>query len=169
MSSEKEESSSTVKRKLSCFEHFDALWFCYSPVYQMKQYYRLGTLDNCRGKWKAWTDCLMLKTKPKSQVEEVLEAREKSKKPHIWNFRTRYEASQNWQKMYGHLDKPEWGKSFCTNELLLPYNFTGGLEKETFRDQIKFIPNWRYQKARISFLFSAEPSHCFLNWEDLAY
>jgi len=42
-----------------------------------------------------------------THVQEVLEAREKSKKPHIWNFRTRYEASQNWQKMYGHLDKPE--------------------------------------------------------------
>lgn len=104
-----------------------------------------------------------------THVQEVLKARENSKKPHIWNFRTRYEASQNWQKMYGHLDKPEWGKSFCTNELLLPYNFTGGLEKETFRDQIKFIPNWRYQKARFSFLFSAKPSHWILNWEDLAY
>ncbi|PNX96294.1 hypothetical protein L195_g019497 [Trifolium pratense] len=202
MSSEMENSSSTAKRKLSCTACFDALWFCYSPVHQMQQYYRLGTLDNCSGKWKAMVDCLMLKTKPRSQVEsmalkstndafnstsfihmvnqahscvageliwlkhlltcfeitissavlfcdnpsiihlvssptfhersksqhrlaesltepllaaeflllasyhEVLEAREKAK-PHIWNFRTRYEASQNWQRLYGHLDRPE--------------------------------------------------------------
>ncbi|XP_004504901.1 uncharacterized protein [Cicer arietinum] len=106
MSSEKEASSSTEKRKLSCTACFDALWFCYSPVHQMQQYYRLGALDNCAGKWKAMVDCLMLKTKPTSQVEEILEAREKSKS-HIWNFRTRYEASQNWQNLYGHLDRPE--------------------------------------------------------------
>ncbi|CAJ2678349.1 uncharacterized protein LOC123918148 isoform X1 [Trifolium pratense] len=69
MSSEMENSSSTAKRKLSCTACFDALWFCYSPVHQMQQYYRLGTLDNCSGKWKAMVDCLMLKTKPRSQVE----------------------------------------------------------------------------------------------------
>ncbi|KAK2383241.1 hypothetical protein P8452_38443 [Trifolium repens] len=106
MSSEKEDSGSIAKRKLSCAACFDALWFCYSPVHQMQQYYRLGVLDNCSGKWRAMVDCLMLKTKPSSQVEEVLEAREKAK-PHIWNFRTRYEASQNWQQLYGHLDRPE--------------------------------------------------------------
>ncbi|KAL5053034.1 hypothetical protein RYX36_033716 [Vicia faba] len=106
MSSEKEASSSKEKRRLSCTAHFDALWFCYSPVHQMQQYYRLGVLDNCSSKWKAMVDCLMLKTKPSSQVEEILEAQEKSK-PRIWNFRTRYEASQYWQRRYGHLDRPE--------------------------------------------------------------
>ncbi|GAU46926.1 hypothetical protein TSUD_85260 [Trifolium subterraneum] len=40
-----------------------------APVHQMQQYYRLGALDNCSGKWKAMVDCLMLKTKPSSQVE----------------------------------------------------------------------------------------------------
>ncbi|XP_058752488.1 uncharacterized protein LOC131625662 [Vicia villosa] len=115
MSSEKEALSSKEKRRLSCTAHFDALWFCYfcvfnvcspSSIHQMQQYYRLGVLDNCSGKWKAMVDCLMLKTKPTSQLQEILEAQEKSN-PHIWNFRTRYEASKYWQERYGHLDRPE--------------------------------------------------------------
>lgn len=40
-----------------------------APVHQMQQYYRLGKFDNCSGKWKAMVDCLMLKTKPTSQVQ----------------------------------------------------------------------------------------------------
>ncbi|XP_057421410.1 uncharacterized protein LOC130715341 [Lotus japonicus] len=111
MSLENESSSnSTVtkpNRKLSCATCFDAMWFCYSPVHQMQQYYRLGVLDNCSDKWRAMVDCLMLKTKPNSQVQEVLETREKSKS-HIWTFRTPEEASYKWKELYGHLDEPEW-------------------------------------------------------------
>lgn len=70
MSTEKESSSSsTAKRKLSCTACFNALWFCYSPVHQMQQYYRVGVFDNCSGKWKAMIDCLTLKTKPASHVQ----------------------------------------------------------------------------------------------------
>ncbi|XP_061336443.1 uncharacterized protein LOC133283579 [Gastrolobium bilobum] len=107
MSSEKEALSSTANRKLSCTTCFDDLWFCYSPVHQMQQYYRLGVLDNCSDKWKALVDCLMLKTKPNSQVQEVLEIREKSKS-HIWTFRTPEEASDNWEELYGHLDESKF-------------------------------------------------------------
>ncbi|KAH1087502.1 hypothetical protein GYH30_018863, partial [Glycine max] len=108
MSMEKEASSSTPTRKLSCTACFDAVYFCYSPVHQMQQYYRLGKFDNCSGKWKAMVDCLMLKTKPTSQVQEVLDTEEKSKfKSHIWTFRTPEEASYYWQELYGHLDEPE--------------------------------------------------------------
>ncbi|KAK4409036.1 hypothetical protein Sango_0484600 [Sesamum angolense] len=46
MSSGKEEDAAP-RRRLSCTKYFDALWFCYSPVHQMQQYYRLGALDNC--------------------------------------------------------------------------------------------------------------------------
>ncbi|OAY51477.1 hypothetical protein MANES_04G010000v8 [Manihot esculenta] len=49
MGSENELSSS--QRRLSCTICFDALWFCYSPVHQLQQYYRLGVLDNCSEKW----------------------------------------------------------------------------------------------------------------------
>ncbi|KAK7400440.1 hypothetical protein VNO78_11648 [Psophocarpus tetragonolobus] len=109
MSTEKEASSSAPpNRKLSCTASFDALWFCYSPVHQMQQFYRLGVLDNCSDKWRAMVDCLMLKTKPASKVQEVLETQDKSKlKSHIWTFRTPEEASYYWKELYGHLDEPE--------------------------------------------------------------
>ncbi|KAB2086035.1 hypothetical protein ES319_A04G000500v1 [Gossypium barbadense] len=55
---------------LSCTKCFDALWFCYSPVHQLQQYYRGVVLDNCYGKWSALWDCLYLKTKPSSQLQD---------------------------------------------------------------------------------------------------
>ncbi|PIN00988.1 hypothetical protein CDL12_26515 [Handroanthus impetiginosus] len=105
MSSEQEEAAAPL-RKLSCSKYFDALWFCYSPVHQMQQYYRLGALDNCSGKWSALYDCLMLKTKRASEVEEILETREKAKH-HIWSFRSPKEAKVRWEELYRHLDKQE--------------------------------------------------------------
>ncbi|KAI4382284.1 hypothetical protein MLD38_008265 [Melastoma candidum] len=101
-----EEPSQTPPRKLSCSTCFDAVWFCYSPVHQMQQYYRLGTLDNCADKWSALYDCLRLKTKRSSEVQEILEEREKAK-PHIWTFRTPEEASAHWNRLFGHLEKKE--------------------------------------------------------------
>ncbi|XP_020530772.1 uncharacterized protein LOC18446677 isoform X1 [Amborella trichopoda] len=118
------DSSSTEKRqRLSCTKYFDALWFCYSPVHQMQQYYRLGVLDNCSEKWNALVDCLNLKTKRTSEVEyfpdnspqhdasaapkeEILEAREKSR-THIWSFRNVEEASTHWQELFGHINEGE--------------------------------------------------------------
>ncbi|CAL5424076.1 unnamed protein product [Camellia sinensis] len=105
MISEKEEEAS-VPRRLFCATCFDALWFCYSPVHQMQQYYRLGVLDNCSGKWNALVDCLTLKTKRTSVVEEILETREKAK-PHIWSFRTPEEAAFHWKELSGNLDEVE--------------------------------------------------------------
>ncbi|KAH6833243.1 hypothetical protein C2S53_008971 [Perilla frutescens var. hirtella] len=102
MTSEKEEAAEPPRR-LSCTKYFDALYFCYSPVHQMQQYYRLGDLDNCLGKWSALYDCLCLKTKKASEVEEILKAREKAQH-HIWTFRTPNEAKPFWKKHYGHLD-----------------------------------------------------------------
>ncbi|KAG0450516.1 hypothetical protein HPP92_026884 [Vanilla planifolia] len=87
------------KSRLSFTKCFDALWFCYSPVHQMQQYYRYGQFDNCGGKWSALVDCLVLKTKRSNEVEEILQGREKSK-PHIWTYRTVEEAAENWWHMY---------------------------------------------------------------------
>ncbi|MFS7956547.1 hypothetical protein Hanom_Chr07g00655931 [Helianthus anomalus] len=103
MSMEKEEPVVLPKRKVSCTVCFNALWFCYSPVHQMQQYYRLGSLDNCSGKWGALVDCLKLKTKSSQEVSEILETREKEK-THIWSFRTPEEAASHWNKLFGHLD-----------------------------------------------------------------
>ncbi|KAK9061592.1 hypothetical protein SSX86_018774 [Deinandra increscens subsp. villosa] len=103
MNIEKEEVVVLPKPKVSCTTNFDALWFCYSPVHQMQQYYRLGSLDNCGGKWNALVDCLKLKTKRSHEAEKILETREKEK-VHIWSFRTPEEAASNWNDMFGHLD-----------------------------------------------------------------
>ncbi|KAH7674358.1 hypothetical protein IHE45_08G067900 [Dioscorea alata] len=94
--------SSSSIQSVSCIKCFDALWFCYSPFHQMQQYYRYGNFDNCFGKWNALFDCLSLKTKRPSEVQEILEAREKAK-PHIWTYRTVEEASANWWRMYSHI------------------------------------------------------------------
>ncbi|XP_026412533.1 uncharacterized protein C227.17c isoform X2 [Papaver somniferum] len=99
-----EEEGKKSSPKLSCIKYFDSLGFCYSPVYQMQQYYRLGTFDNCFQKWNALFDCLSLKTKRAS--EEILKAREESK-THIWSFRTKEEAATHWQELHGHInDEP---------------------------------------------------------------
>ncbi|XP_017248858.1 uncharacterized protein LOC108219832 isoform X2 [Daucus carota subsp. sativus] len=69
----KEDSSDAVapRKRLLCTTYFDALMFCYSPVHQMQQYYRAGQLDNCSGKWSGLVDCLTLKTKRSSEVEDL--------------------------------------------------------------------------------------------------
>ncbi|XP_047309066.1 uncharacterized protein LOC124912480 [Impatiens glandulifera] len=100
--------ASNPRRKLSCTNCFDALWFCYSPVYQMQQYYRLGVFDNCSGKWRALVDCLTLKTKRVAVVEEILEARDNAKPPHIWSLRTPEEATAHWQQLFGHIEDNKW-------------------------------------------------------------
>ncbi|XP_009767166.1 uncharacterized protein [Nicotiana sylvestris] len=95
-------SSEKQPRRVSCPPYFDVLWFCYSPVHQMQQYYRVGVLDNCSQKWSALFDCLTLKTKRSSEVEEILETREKAK-PHLWSFRTPEEAASHWRELFDHL------------------------------------------------------------------
>ncbi|KDP34361.1 hypothetical protein JCGZ_11244 [Jatropha curcas] len=72
----------------------------------MQQYYRLGVFDNCSEKWNALVDCLLLKTKKSSEVQEILASREKAK-DHIWTFRTPEEASSHWKELYGQLDGME--------------------------------------------------------------
>ncbi|KAL4341206.1 hypothetical protein GQ457_08G024050 [Hibiscus cannabinus] len=102
MSVEKE--PSVAPRRASCTKCFNALWLCYSPVHQLQQYYRVGVLDNCYGKWSALWDCLYLKTKSSSELQEILEAREKAES-HIWTYRTREESQSFWKKEYGHLER----------------------------------------------------------------
>ncbi|KAL7615161.1 uncharacterized protein LOC111901430 [Lactuca sativa] len=106
MSIEKEEVVVLPRRKVSCTTSFDNLWFCYSPVHQLQQYYRLGSLDNCSGKWNAMIDCLKLKTKRSHEVQEILETREKEK-THIWSFRTPEEAASHWNDLFGHVNDAE--------------------------------------------------------------
>ncbi|XP_065869374.1 uncharacterized protein [Euphorbia lathyris] len=84
MASEHEKSS--AGRQLSLKTCFDDLWFCYSPVHQLQQYYRIGYLDNCSGKWRALMDSLLLKTKKSSEVQGNF----KSKVYQTYNFKLHY-------------------------------------------------------------------------------
>ncbi|KAJ8641444.1 hypothetical protein MRB53_018138 [Persea americana] len=108
MNNPKEEGAASIppRYRLSCTECFDALWFCYSPVHQMQQYYRHGVPDSCSEKWSALFDCFNLKTKRSSEVQEILEARERSK-THIWSYRSVDEASSHWKELFGHINDEE--------------------------------------------------------------
>ncbi|RWR82385.1 DUF3128 domain-containing protein [Cinnamomum micranthum f. kanehirae] len=77
-----------------------------APVHQMQQYYRHGVPDSCSEKWSALFDCFNLKTKRSSEVQEILEARERSK-THIWSFRSVDEASSHWKELFGHINDEE--------------------------------------------------------------
>lgn len=92
------------KINLSCVKFIDALWFCYSPFHQVREYYREGTFDNCRSKWGSLFDCFNLKRLPDAKMQEILQSREKEKiESHIWEFRSKEEASEAWEKRFGHL------------------------------------------------------------------
>nr|PNR29423.1 hypothetical protein PHYPA_028116 [Physcomitrium patens] len=99
---QQEQHEESKPARVSCTSKLDSLWFCYSPVYQMTEYYREGTFDNCRRKWSELFDCISLKTKRADEIKVILEERGKQK-PHIWKFRTPEEASQRWKEEFGHL------------------------------------------------------------------
>lgn len=40
-----------------------------APVFQMTEYYREGTFDNCRSKWGELFDCISLKAKPANEIQ----------------------------------------------------------------------------------------------------
>ena len=64
-----EGSAPPAREPLSCTRFADALYFCDSPVYQLRQLYRSGELDDCRAKWTDLWDCMALKAKPDAAAE----------------------------------------------------------------------------------------------------
>ncbi|KAK9808468.1 hypothetical protein WJX73_009592 [Symbiochloris irregularis] len=87
--------------KESCIPKIDALWFCYSPVHQFTQYYRFGTVDDCFGHWSRLWDCLKQRTK----YADLVRGRKEPQHP-LWKLRTKEQATEFWEKEFGHLDKP---------------------------------------------------------------
>ncbi|KAK9829244.1 hypothetical protein WJX72_004730 [[Myrmecia] bisecta] len=87
--------------KVSCVPYFDQLWFCYSPVHQMTEYYRYGAVDDCTKHWGRLYDCLKLRTKFAEQVQLKRYANP------LWTMRSKSEAQEFWHKEFGHLDKEE--------------------------------------------------------------
>ena len=53
----------------SCTRFADALYFCYSPVWQVTELYRQGRLDDCKGKWGELYDCLSLRARPNAELQ----------------------------------------------------------------------------------------------------
>ncbi|DBA92697.1 hypothetical protein WJX77_009282 [Trebouxia sp. C0004] len=101
-STDREQSSSPPSKHASCIPHFDALWFCYSPVHQFKQFYRVGNVDDCLSYWNDLYDCLRQRTKYKDPVVEA------EATPHhpLYVLRTPEEAQKFWKAEFGHLESP---------------------------------------------------------------
>lgn len=88
----------TCAKPENCTKYFDALWFCYSPVFQLKQYYIYGNLDNCQGHWNRWYQCLKQRTAFKDK-----DAGTETAAHPLWQFRTKEEAQHFWEEEFGHL------------------------------------------------------------------
>lgn len=97
----------------SCVKYFDALWFCYSPGHQLKQFYRYGNVDDCTGAWSSLWRCLSKRTARFAPSEqEAAEEEEKRRRRHpLWELRTREEAKAAWDAEFGHLDGSDGGGS----------------------------------------------------------
>ncbi|CAL5227549.1 g10540 [Coccomyxa viridis] len=82
----------------SCIPHFDALWYCYTPGYQLRQYYRYSRISDCSEFWSPFLDCMKKRTAYAHQVKE----KETSEHP-LWRLRSKEEAQQFWEEEFGHL------------------------------------------------------------------
>eukprot|EP00271_Cylindrocystis_brebissonii_P014308 TRINITY_DN35627_c0_g1_i1.p1 TRINITY_DN35627_c0_g1~~TRINITY_DN35627_c0_g1_i1.p1 ORF type:complete len:131 (-),score=28.03 TRINITY_DN35627_c0_g1_i1:428-820(-) len=99
---------SVGEKKESCVKHVDALWFCYSPVYQMTQYYREGEFDSCVQKWTDFSDCMLMRTSAAQRIQAKREAQAAALEagaPPMWTMRTPEAAAPLWEEQFGHLNK----------------------------------------------------------------
>ncbi|KAL6782605.1 hypothetical protein ACKKBG_A07450 [Auxenochlorella protothecoides x Auxenochlorella symbiontica] len=86
-----DEATTSAPKRQSCIPYFDALWFCYSPVYQLTEYYVEGKLDDCTQHWTNFINCMKQKTKFKDVDPE-----ETSSHHPLWTLRTPEEAAAAW-------------------------------------------------------------------------
>ncbi|EFJ15398.1 hypothetical protein SELMODRAFT_414168 [Selaginella moellendorffii] len=85
--------------KFSCTPALDALWFCYSPVFQLREYYREGTFNTCTDKFWDVMNCFRLKTKKLAEAQVIIESENrKREQPLFWELRSKEEATEAWNK-----------------------------------------------------------------------
>lgn len=84
--------ASQREQQQSCTKYFDQLWFCYSPVHQLKRYYVHGDVDDCVAHWGTLMACLKQKTR--FRLEDVDEALPSP--PCMWTLRSPEEAGAFW-------------------------------------------------------------------------
>jgi hypothetical protein len=97
---DEDHTAATGAGAVSCTKYFDALWFCYSPVHQLKRYYVNGDVDDCVSHWSTLVACLKQKTRFRvADGEEALPAQ-----PCMWSIRSPAEAKAFWSR-----DFPEGG------------------------------------------------------------
>jgi Protein of unknown function (DUF3128) len=79
---------------VSCTKAFDALYYCYSPVYQGKVYYQTGELDDCRGRLRRFRMCVMSRFRPEEESAKLYDAvaqeEAKDSSPPVWELREEY-------------------------------------------------------------------------------
>lgn len=88
------ESGPSGRVPLSCAQHFDRVYYCYSPIHQGRFYYRNGELDNCRGKMRSFRMCVMSRLRSQAVSEQVYAAEEAAasskRAPPVWEIRPEY-------------------------------------------------------------------------------
>ena len=115
----------------SCVKYFDALWFCYSPGHQLKQFYRFGNVDDCTGAWSSLWDCLSKRTVRFAPSEEEEEGERSRMKQHpLWKLRTKEEAKAAWDAEFGHLEGGSGGGEAESAEAGSSKGKGGGLHAE---------------------------------------
>ena len=93
-------SDGVVRVPASCMHTLDALWYCYSPVHQAREYYMNGEFDDCRGRLKRFGMCVMSRFRDGQISEAYFEAEEKKTKvvrPPVWELREEYVQRQREQ------------------------------------------------------------------------
>lgn len=69
-----------------------------APVYQMKEYYTYGMVDDCSGHWKNLIDCLKSKT---TRYGGTSQNRSNEENLHpLWTIRSEKEAREFWKKEF---------------------------------------------------------------------
>lgn len=90
------ERSEKSRIPVSCTKAFDAVYYCYSPFHQAREYYIYGELDDCRGRLRKFRLCALSRLKPKNASEKMFEQEEinenmkRPKSKPVWQMKEEY-------------------------------------------------------------------------------